>query len=1210
MLLFLLFPALLGLIAIGFDDTPPDSGSEDPDQPGGSGDDLLTEPDRHGATPGDDAIGGTSGADEIDALSGDDTIAGLRGADRVDGGAGRDALDGGSGDDLLSGGGEADRLFGGVGDDTMDGGSGDDLFDDIAGADSFSGGTGHDVIFAIEPEQGAPDEIEGGSGDDRFWGDDGDTMTGGDGADRFMVATGRPGAEPVVIRDLDFSRPEHGGQPDQVIFTDAEGAIYPRSAFYDGTLNAGIGDLPDGSGAVVVFGSQEVAIIEGHTAEELFHQTIWIGNLQVHEPNLIQPGDARNGTAEDDHLVGGSGDDTLGGNGGEDWLNGRDGDDLIDGRDPAGTAGGDVLLGGAGWDTIRADDGDFVAGFEGRDSYELVYGRADAAAITIFGYEVLSEGGLPEPVTLIDETGAPLSAAETRAGLTLEAQAEGDGTDLLFDGQRIAHLSGVAPAELAEMSAWLTNLAGPVPPPAPPPEDGAEEGDDVDPGDTGIVTPGLDKSATLISATATGAVATTGHFGGNAVFTVNTTDGQPTGNFTSATDALGIEHLRFPAGQGDPQAGLEDGEDWLDVTLMVPDDSGQPDLRPELKRMLDWAGDNDAQVTLVVTTRLMSVDDYADVVADRLTPFAEKVMRDYGEVVEAFEIGNEYWATMNETTYGQKADLAAIGLRNGMLAAGLSEAQQADILVQMATPTGASDFVGSKDSRGYIARLEDANAAIIDELGTETRAAIDGVVEHYYYNKTELAYTDADSEQNYIDRDYAVWDAAFSGDLDLHITEWNVRTTDYDEVGIRSASTIQEQFENMLEDGVDRAHVWPVQHNTDSDLVGSPRETAVLDEAGRVTNSVRGAMFDLMSESLPGLELMATEFEGDDGSFEINAYRSDDRTVVYVSSRSLEVLDLDVDLTGLVGTGATGTGVQIGIDQSAQSSDGFHWRHDTGHTPSSSVEIDGRAYYYDEHDVRASLTDHAFDGPEVALRLKPFEVIEITFTAAADPGVGPDDPAVSGEVINGTGNVDDLSGTPGDDTIGGFGRDDTLHGGDGDDLINGHGGDDSLVGGRGNDDMRGSPGNDTLRGWGGDDTLRGFNDDDLLTGQHGDDVLVGNRGNDLLLGNEGNDSLNGGIGHDTLIGGEGADTVTGWAWGDVFGFDEGDIAPGDTITDFTPGQDVIQLALPGISGLSDMTFQPRPGGLEIGLGRHGTLFLEGDLTVAAIAQSGNFDFAP
>ncbi|MGB2200495.1 MAG: calcium-binding protein [Pseudooceanicola atlanticus] len=1212
--IMIFFPLLLGAFIL--DDDGKDDSQADPENTPGSGDDTLLPSETFGATLGDDVIAGTTGADEIDALSGDDTIAGLSGADTIDGSAGRDAIQSGSDDDILRGGRQADRLFGGHGNDVMDGGSGDDFFDDLAGSDTFLGGAGDDVILAIDSVLGAPDVIDGGSGDDRFWGDDGDTITGGEGVDRFMVATGREGAEPVVIRDLDFSRPELGGKPDQVFFTDAEGAIYPRSAFFDGTLNAGIGDMADGSGAFVVFGSQQVAIIEGYTADELFHQTIWIGNFQVHEANLIQPGDRIGGTSADDHLQGSSGDDSISGNGGEDWLSGQDGNDLIDGRDPAGTSGSDTLFGGEGWDTIRADDGDFVGGFEGRDSYELVAGDEGDAPITIFGYEVLSEDGTPEPVTLIDDEGVPVPADEIANGLTLDANADGDSTYVLFEGQRVAYILGVTPAELADTGAWLTNLsdATPTPSPAPPPLDDETDETPVDTvvlTDTGIVTPGVDKTATFQSSTATGAVVTEDHFGGNAVFTVNTDAGLPSANFTDSTDALGIEHIRFPGGQGDSLPGLEDGTEWLNVAEMVPDGSGGMELRPEVKDMLDWARANNAQVTLVVTTRLFSVGDYADFVDDKLTPFAEKAMRDYGDVIKAFEVGNEYWATMGETEYGQKADLAAVGLRDGMAAAGLSDAEQADIIVQMATPTGESDYIGSRAPGGFITRLTDANEAIIDELGTEARAAIDGVVEHYYYNKTELAYDDSDTEQNFIDRDFAVWEDSFDKPLDLHITEWNIRTLDYDEVGIRSMSTLQEQFENMLEDGVDRAHVWPVQHNTDSDLAGSPQETPVLDAEGRLTNSVRGAVFDLMRDSLPGLQLVETEFAGDDGTFEINAYQSEDKTVVYVSSRSLDVLNLEVDLTGLVDAGTSGTGIQIGIDQSPESSDGFHWRGDTGHTPSSSVEVDGRAYFYDEHDVRAQFTDHSFNGPQVDLRLKPFEVIELTFetpAASTGPEEDPDQVRRSGEKIDGTGRQDDLSGTAGNDTIGGFGSDDTLNGGDGDDLINGHGGDDSLVGGRGDDELRGSPGNDTLRGWGGDDTLRGYNDDDVMAGNQGDDVLVGNKGEDQLYGNDGDDSLNGGIGHDTLFGGAGQDTLTGWAWGDVFGFEEDDALPGDKITDFRPGQDVIQLSLPEIRGLEDLRFSTRNGGVVISLGAQGSIFLQGELSVSAVAQSRNFEF--
>ncbi|WPZ22413.1 calcium-binding protein [Sulfitobacter faviae] len=398
-----------------------------------------------GATSGDDLITGTNGADLIRGLSGDDTISALSGDDVIEGNAGRDAILAGPGDDVARGGAGSDRLFGGLGDDRMIGGAGDDLFDDISGADDFFGGAGDDIILALDSTLGAPDHIAGGEGDDRMWGDDGDRMTGGEGADRFMVPTGREGAAPVVITDLDFSRADYGERPDQVFFTDPEGANYPRSAFFDGSLNAGIGDMPDGSGASIVFGSQQVAIIQGYTAEELFHQTIWIGNFQVYEEGLGEAGEVLTGTAGDDHLNGGAGDDSLTGSAGGDWLRGRDGDDLLDGRDGEGAQGADTVFGGAGWDTIRADDGDFIAGFEGRDSYELTLIDGDAEPITVFGYEVLSEDGTPEPVTLVDENGIPLSAEEVAAGVTLEASDEGAGTLVLYEGQAVAHLLGVTP---------------------------------------------------------------------------------------------------------------------------------------------------------------------------------------------------------------------------------------------------------------------------------------------------------------------------------------------------------------------------------------------------------------------------------------------------------------------------------------------------------------------------------------------------------------------------------------------------------------------------------------------------------------------------------------------------------------------------------------------------------------------------------------------
>ncbi|HTH15960.1 MAG TPA: PQQ-dependent sugar dehydrogenase [Magnetospirillum sp.] len=79
----------------------------------------------------------------------------------------------------------------------------------------------------------------------------------------------------------------------------------------------------------------------------------------------------------------------------------------------------------------------------------------------------------------------------------------------------------------------------------------------------------------------------------------------------------------------------------------------------------------------------------------------------------------------------------------------------------------------------------------------------------------------------------------------------------------------------------------------------------------------------------------------------------------------------------------------------------------------------------------------------------------------------------------------------------------------------------------------------------GADTINGGPGDDILFGGPGNDVITGGAGNDRLMGQSGNDTLNGGPGTDSLTGGPGADRFV--------------VTSGhETITDFTPGTDVLQ----------------------------------------------------
>lgn len=174
-------------------------------------------------------------------------------------------------------------------------------------------------------------------------------------------------------------------------------------------------------------------------------------------------------------------------------------------------------------------------------------------------------------------------------------------------------------------------------------------------------------------------------------------------------------------------------------------------------------------------------------------------------------------------------------------------------------------------------------------------------------------------------------------------------------------------------------------------------------------------------------------------------------------------------------------------------------------------------------------------------------------------------------------NTDFVSGLGGDDQIrlgkgndvglGGDGND-QIQGNRGQDILKGGAGNDHLSGGRGTDDLDGGEGQDVLLGGRGKDDLNGGAGNDFLAGGRGTDDLVGGDGNDALRGGLGDDDLDGGAGRDLLIGGRGDDTLSGGEDADVFRFTARNGS--DTITDFTQGEDIIQIKMRGFDEFYDL----------------------------------------
>lgn len=182
--------------------------------------------------------------------------------------------------------------------------------------------------------------------------------------------------------------------------------------------------------------------------------------------------------------------------------------------------------------------------------------------------------------------------------------------------------------------------------------------------------------------------------------------------------------------------------------------------------------------------------------------------------------------------------------------------------------------------------------------------------------------------------------------------------------------------------------------------------------------------------------------------------------------------------------------------------------------------------------------------------------------------------------------IDATLGTSAADTLAGTTGPDWILGGAGDDSISGDVSGDVLLGGAGADSLYGGAGSDLLMGGGGMSVL---SDDTLGLVLRVDDAA------NLLDGGTGNDTIWAGPG-DTITGGTGDDDIQ--VFGDVF--EDGYTAP--LITDFTAGEDVLTVNVPGSDsfGLTEalaalsLSFDSGSGVTTLSLGSEAAVSLTGD----------------
>jgi len=347
---------------------------------------------------GDDTVYGSAGDDTIYGLGGGDTIVGGEGADKIYGGDGADMLMGGYGDNEIHGGAGNDKIDV-SGNDLVYGDDGDDRIVGNANASYLHGGAGNDTIEAASGNHAYGEDgadwlngghavLDGGAGDDRMFADDGgSTLTGGAGADTFIVGwRGRsPNTDYNTITDFNAAQGDRlvvgnayqftkplvlRGELDNPDFSLTNGKAFSSNDYGPAfsqvwTWHNG-GDtylfIDDGDG---VFGGDYILKFSGSVT--LNFTSFEPGTFLVLDQTAGN--DVYSGTENGDTVFGLGGDDQLHGGGGNDTLSGDNGDDQI-----WGDAFNDVLKGGAGDDRLYggADD-DTLYGGLGSD---ILYGGA------------------------------------------------------------------------------------------------------------------------------------------------------------------------------------------------------------------------------------------------------------------------------------------------------------------------------------------------------------------------------------------------------------------------------------------------------------------------------------------------------------------------------------------------------------------------------------------------------------------------------------------------------------------------------------------------------------------------------------------------------------------------------------------------------------------------------------------------------------------
>lgn len=592
------------------------------------------------------------------------------------------------------------------------------------------------------------------------------------------------------------------------------------------------------------------------------------------------------------------------------------------------------------------------------------------------------------------------------------------------------------------------------------------------------------------------------HFGGHMLLVKDMTD--EGGPFQRISDRLGFTDYRYPGGTVTEALSPDDGS-W-DRIFGAPGEIGDPERVLTVGEAFAFAGARDASIRFVLPTEHFLTDgayggrepdmDAIDRMMDRV---AEMVSGVHGEVeISHFEIGNEYWydgSRMSASEYGRMANYMAKRL-DEVISENFVPSRDGQEPPRIAIQTGAGWVRG-------------ANEQVLAELDMEARGAIDAVIAHFYPS----GYSDISSRDGIFNNlDAFSREEGFRSDLDYLISEWNIKSSTETDLGMKQASALLRQFDEMIVEGVDQANVWGTNYkflNTRLAYMSHNHADGADPGDVRAWLTPAGETYRMMRETLSGTgidEETAARVERDIGrsGIAVHAYENEDRMVVFLASRLDEPVTLDIDPERIwAGHGHVSVTVMTAIDDPGTP-------RDEGDPESSLARAHLRHVGRDELEAAGGRLDVGAWG-----------IVRVELTR---PGVG--------VLIEGHDQIVD----PDADYT------DAMAGGTGDDTLLGHHGDDRLAG---------SDGADILDGGSGADSLNGGAGNDLLVAGGGGDVLNAGAGVNVLIDGEGAGRLSAGDDGNLFLLGRGQTSVTGGAGANYYHALGGEI----TIRDFDPDKD-------------------------------------------------------